>query len=75
VGHVAQRISEEKHRVLLFQTVEREPVGNGIKPAGAGIKNCGWGGPRSTGEQRHADALDRGRAEREEHRHGKPQKG
>jgi transposase len=39
------------------------------------LKKCGWRGPRSTGAQRHADALDRGRAEREEHRHGKPQKG
>lgn len=33
------------------------------------LKKCGWRGPQSTGAQRLADALDRGRSEREKHRH------
>ena len=31
------------------------------------LKKSGWRGPRETGAQRTADAVDRGRAEREEH--------
>ena len=31
------------------------------------LKKCGWRGPRETGAQRLAHAIDRGRAEREEH--------
>jgi hypothetical protein len=31
----------------------------------------GWRGPRETGAQRLQHALDRGRAEREEHGHGR----
>lgn len=34
------------------------------------LKKSGWRGPRATGAQRMSDALDRGRAEREEHGHG-----
>ena len=34
------------------------------------LKKCGWRGPRRTGAQRLSDAVDRGRAEREEHGHG-----
>ena len=34
------------------------------------LKKSGWRGPRETGAQRTADAVDRGRAEREEHGHG-----
>ena len=34
------------------------------------LKKSGWRGPRETGAQRQADALDRGRTEREERGHG-----
>lgn len=34
------------------------------------LKKSGWRGPRETGAQRLRHALDRGRAEREEHGHG-----
>ena len=34
------------------------------------LKKSGWRGPRTTGAQRTADAINRGRAEREEHGHG-----
>jgi len=34
------------------------------------LKKSGWRGPRETGAQRTTDAIDRGRAEREEHGHG-----
>ncbi len=34
------------------------------------LKKSGWRGPRETGAQRMQHALDRGRAEREEHGHG-----
>ena len=34
------------------------------------LKKSGWRGPRETGAQRLQYALDRGRAEREEHGHG-----
>ena len=34
------------------------------------LKKSGWRGPRETGAQRTTDAINRGRAEREEHRHG-----
>ena len=34
------------------------------------LKKSGWRGPRETGAQRLQHALDRGRAEREEHGHG-----
>ena len=33
------------------------------------LKKSGWRGPRETGAQRTADAINRGRAEREERRH------
>ena len=33
------------------------------------LKKSGWRGPRETGAQRMQHALDRGRAEREEHGH------
>jgi len=33
------------------------------------LKKSGWRGPRETGAQRMQHVLDRGRAEREEHRH------
>lgn len=34
------------------------------------LKKSGWRGPRETGAQRMQHILDRGRAEREEQRHG-----
>ena len=34
------------------------------------LKKSGWRGPRETGAQRLQHALDRGRAERQEHGHG-----
>lgn len=37
------------------------------------LKKSGWRGPRETGAQRLQHALDRGRAEREEHGHGGPE--
>ena len=37
------------------------------------LKKSGWRGPRETGAQRVQRVLDRGRAEREEHRHGRPE--
>ena len=37
------------------------------------LKKSGWRGPLETGAQRHAHAVDRRRAEREEHRHGRPE--
>ena len=37
------------------------------------LKKSGWRGPRETGAQRLQHALDRGRAEREEHGYGRPE--
>ena len=37
------------------------------------LKKSGWRGPRETGAKRTADAIGRGRAEREEHGHGSAQ--
>ena len=37
------------------------------------LKKSGWRGPYETGAQRQHDVLDRGRAEREEHGHGRPE--
>lgn len=49
--------------------IETEP--NGTSVLERALKKSGWRGPRETGAQRTADAIDRGRAEREEHRHGR----
>lgn len=38
------------------------------------LKKSGWRGPRTTGAQRLHEVLDRGRAEREEHGHGRPER-
>ena len=35
------------------------------------LKKSGWRGPRQTGAQRLQQVLDRGRAERKEHRHSR----
>jgi transposase len=37
------------------------------------LKKSGWRGPRETGAQRTADAIDRGRAECQEHGYGWPE--
>ena len=37
------------------------------------LKKSGWKGPRETGAQRTADAIDRGRAKREELRYSRPE--
>ncbi|SCZ84263.1 Mobile element protein [Nitrosomonas mobilis] len=37
------------------------------------LKKSGWRGPRETGAQRLQHVLDCGRAEREEHGHGRPE--
>ena len=37
------------------------------------LKKSGWRGPHETGAQRQHYVLDRGRAERQEHRYGAPQ--
>ena len=47
-----------------------EPDADGVSALERALKKSGWRGPRETGAQRHADAVDRGRAEREEHGHG-----
>jgi len=45
----------------------------GISLLERALKKSGWRGPRETGAQRLQHVLDRGRAEREEYRHGCPQ--
>ena len=47
-----------------------EPDPHGVSVLEQALKKSGWRGPRETGAQRLQHALDRGRAEREEHRHG-----
>jgi transposase len=37
------------------------------------LKKSGWRGPKETGAQRLQQVLDRGRAECEEHGHGRPE--
>lgn len=48
-----------------------EPDSNGTSVLERALKKSGWRGPRETGAQRTAHAIDRGRAEREEHGHGR----
>ena len=50
-----------------------EPDANGVSLLEQALKKSGWRGPRETGAQRLQHVLDRGRAEREEYRHGKPE--
>jgi transposase len=47
-----------------------EPDPQGTSVLERALKKSGWRGPRETGAQRTADAIDRGRAEREEYGHG-----
>ena len=41
-----------------------EPDQNAVSVLERALKKSGWGGPKQTGAQRTADAIDRGRAER-----------
>ena len=50
-----------------------EPDQHGVSVLEQALKKSGWRGPRETGAQRLQHALDRGRAEREEHGHGGPE--
>ena len=50
-----------------------EPDPDGISVLERALKKSGWRGPRQIGAQRQHDALDRGRAERQEHGHGRAQ--
>jgi hypothetical protein len=45
-----------------------EPGEDGTSALERALKKSGWRGPYQTGAQRLHDVLDRGRAEREEHR-------
>ena len=47
-----------------------EPGSDGISILERALKKIGWRGARQTGAQLHDQLPDRGRAEREEHRHG-----
>ena len=47
-----------------------EPDQHGVSVLEQALKKSGCHGPRETGAQRLQHALDSGRAEREEHRHG-----
>ena len=51
-----------------------EPDQYGVSVLERALKKSGWRGPRETGAQRLQRALDRGRAEREKHRHGRPER-
>lgn len=44
---------------------------DGVSLLERALKKSGWRGPRETGAQRLKYVLDRGRAEREEQRHGR----
>lgn len=46
---------------------------DGVSLLERALKKSGWRGPRETGAQRLKYVLDRGRAEREEQRHGRPE--
>src|SRR5271168_139663 len=45
-----------------------EPDQDGVSVLERALKKTRWRGPYQTGTQRHDELLDRGRAEREEHR-------
>jgi transposase len=50
-----------------------EPGPDGISVLERALKKIGWRGPRQTGAQLHGQLLDRGRAERQEHRYRQPE--
>jgi transposase len=51
-----------------------QPDEQGVSLLEQALKKSGWRGPRETGAQRLQHALDRGRAEREEHGYGSPER-
>ncbi|CCJ49547.1 IS1408b transposase [Bordetella parapertussis Bpp5] len=51
-----------------------EPDDAGVSLLERALKKSGWRGPSATGAQRLQRALDRGRAEREEHGHSGPER-
>ena len=51
----------------------RQPGHDGISVLERALKKSGWRGPRETGAQRTADAVDCGCAERQEHGHSRVQ--
>ena len=51
-----------------------QPDAQGVGLLEQTLKKSGWRGPRETGAQRLQHALDRGRAEREEHGYGSPER-
>ncbi len=59
--------------VYAYWSKWREPDADGVSVLQRVLKKSGWRGPYETGAQRHTNALDRGRAEREEHGHGRAQ--
>ena len=46
-----------------------KPDQHGVSVLERALKKSGWRGPRETGAKRTADAINRGRTEREEHGH------
>ena len=50
-----------------------QPDQHGVSVLEQVLKKSGWRGPYETGTQRQADAVDRRRAEREEHQYSKPE--
>jgi len=55
--------------VYAYFVIWNEVGEDGISLLERALKKSGWRGPRTTGAQRLHQALDRGRAEREEHRY------
>ena len=51
-----------------------EPDQHGVSVLERTLKKSGWRGPRETGAQRLKHVLDRGRAEREKHGHGRAER-
>ena len=51
-----------------------EPDQHGVSVLERTLKKSGWRGPRETGAQHLKHVLDRGRAEREEHGHGRAER-
>ena len=47
-----------------------QPDPDGVSVLERALKKSGWRGPRETGAQRQHDALDTGRAKRQEHGYG-----
>ena len=52
----------------------REPDAEGVSLLERALKKSGWRGPYETGAQRLHAVFDRGRAERKERGHGRPER-